>query len=826
MRKLNFYLGLFVVTAAVLMFQVIETRVLSVISWYYLSFFVISMAMFGLTAGAVWVYLQGERFTESSLSGDLTYFTGAFAVTTALSLLAQLNLPVQIIDWADPVRAILNCLIWAALLGCIALPFFYSGIVVSLALTRSPFPIGRVYGVDLAGAAVGCLGVLLVLNLTDGPSAVLWVSVVAALGGWLFSAARIGSEDRVPGPLAFVFSRPAVVIPLLAVLAAYASLSDGIRPLFVKGRSTLATPAPVFEEWNSFSRVALFDFPEQKPRMWGPAPNFRPGDWPTEQRILTIDGDAGTVSYRVQGDVERAGFLKYDVTNLAYYLPGHESAAVIGVGSGRDMLGARVFGVPEITGVEINPIIMRALIEEPGLADYAGVGSLDGMTFEVDEARSWFARSQERFDVVQMSLIDTWAATGAGAYTLSENGLYTVEAWRIFLEHLTAEGVFTVSRWYGPGDINETGRMISLAMAAAREVGAAEPKQHIFVATSGRIATLILSRSPLPQSHIQTLEKVAGELGYDVLISPFGAPSSPVLQEILASDSRAELETFTANLSLDLTPPTDERPFFFNQLPFRNLGKFFGETLPNLSQGVASGNLRATNTLALLIVLSGLLVLFTIVVPLRPAIRDVGKRLAYGGTAYFLLIGAGFMCAEIALLQRMSVFLGHPIYSLSITLFSMILSTGIGSFLSDRFPLEGRSRFAFWSVLTAAYILSLTLWLPSALLTFDSEGLVARALVSIAAIAPAGFLMGFGFPTGMRLISAVDSKPTPWFWGINGAAGVLASCFAVLCSIAFGITATLVLASVCYLLLIPAGLAIGFREPRAVGGLSAATSTA
>ncbi len=812
-RSLHFYLGLALVTAAVLMFQIIETRILSVISWYYLSFFVISMAMFGLTAGAVWVYLKGERFSGASLSRDLAYYSSLFAVTTVASLLIQLNLPLVIVQPGDPVLALFAGVFWAILVVGIAVPFFCAGVVVSLALTRSPFPIGRVYGVDLMGAAVGCLGALALLNLTDGPSAVLWVSAVSALGAWLFLLSRVGVEGPGPETLSALFGRPHAIALALAVLAAFNSATDfGIGLNYIKGRSVSELPAPIYERWNSFSRIAQYELLTHTPRMWGPSPRFPAQEWAIEQRNLVIDGVAGTTSYRIEGEIEKAGFLKYDVTNLAYFLPDRRSAAVIGVGGGRDMLSARLFGVEEVTGVELNPLIMGLLTEEPGFTDFTGIADLEGMTFHVDEARSWFARNTERFDVIQMSLTDTWAATGAGAYTLSENGLYTTEAWRLFLDHLTAHGVFTVSRWYGPGEINETGRMVSLAMAAIMELGASEPGRHVFLAAAERIATLVVSRAPLSPAYVETLEQVAEEMDYRILVSPGRTPPSATLASIVGSGSREALVRITSNLKLDLTPPTDDRPFFFNQLPLYNLGKFFGETLPSLKEGVAQGNLRATLTLVMLVSLSLLLVFGVIVVPLRPAVGDVGRRLALGGTAYFLLIGAGFMFFEIALLQRMSVFLGHPIYSLSIVLFSMILSTGFGSLLSDRVMLDSSPRFVAWSLATAGYLFSLNFWLPDVLTAVDGASLLARGGLAVAVIAPAGLLLGFGFPTGMRLISAVDPKPTPWFWGINGAAGVLASSLAVLCSMAYGIGASVLFAALCYLLLIPAAWVVGFAK--------------
>src|SRR5262249_15772518 len=160
-------------------------------------------------------------------------------------------------------------------------------------------------------------------------------------------------------------------------------------------------------------------------------------------------------------------------------LPGHQRAAIIGVGGGRDMLAARVFGIADITGIELNPNLVKLLQHQPGFENYTGLQAMPGMRIETDEARSWFARSKDSFDVIEMSMIDTWAATGAGAFTLSENGLYTVEAWRIFLSHLSANGVFTVSRWYASGEVNETGRMVSLAAESLFEIGDPDPGKHI-----------------------------------------------------------------------------------------------------------------------------------------------------------------------------------------------------------------------------------------------------------------------------------------------------------------------------------------------------------
>jgi hypothetical protein len=352
--------------------------------------------------------------------------------------------------------------------------------------------------------------------------------------------------------------------------------------------------------------------------------------------------------------------------------------------------------------------------------------------------------------------------------------------------------------------------MLSLAVAALMEIGVREPKRHVFLAASGRIANLIVARQPFSLSDLKALHDAAAFYEFQVLVSPNVESESGILSNIVNARGRKELESYTARQTFDLTPSTDDRPFFFNQVPVNNpvqaLYIASGLVAPRASQGVGGirhGNLVATATLLILFLISLGLVMATIVIPLRPAIEDVGRRLVFGGTLYFLLIGMGFMAVEIGLLQRMSVFLGHPIYSLSVLLFTLILATGIGSLLSDKFVLDCRWKFGAWALITGLYIISLPFWLPGLLLTFGGSLLFTRALACVATIVPAGLMMGFGFPTGMRLIAAVDRRPTPWFWGINGAAGVLASIAAIAISIAFGISVTLTIGAVCYFLLIP-----------------------
>jgi SAM-dependent methyltransferase len=803
MTKRWFLAGVFLTCLATLMLQVIETRLLSVTAHYHLAFFSISMAMFGMTAGAVWVYYNSARITADTLPATLLRFGTLFSLSTAASVLLQVtHAPVLVLSAT-------TILTWTELALVMAAPFFFSGVVVSLALTRSPFPVSQVYAVDLIGASVGCLGVLLVLDVLDAVSGIFATAAVAAAAAGCFRAAAGTIAD---GRTHFerILVRPWSLCALMVVIAAAnGTTMRGIQPVVVKNavdrRDTVT-----FEQWNSYSRIMARKTYYDAPLLWGPSSTM-PADLKVFQRRLNIDGDAATSMFRFEGDPATARYLAYDVTNLAYEIRNTGRAAVIGVGGGRDILSAWVFGFRDVTGVELNPIFIDLITRNEHFRDFANLASLPGIRFVVDEARSWFARSRESFDLVQMSMIDTFAAAGAGAFSLSENGLYTVEGWQHFLARLSPTGVFTVSRWYSEGEVNETGRMISLAVRTLLEIGVRDPSQHIFLAATGSLATLVLSRAPLTPAELATLQRISAERNFQVLLSPGKPAASPLLASIIAAKDAASLESATSGHLLDLTPPTDDRPFFFNQLPLTRAHKALNMQAFE-KPGVLSGNIVASATLLLIVVLAAVLVLVTIVVPMRPAIRESEPRLVAAGTAYFVLIGLGFMFVEIGLLQRLSVFLGHPIYSLSIVLFSIILFTGLGSLASDRIALDRSGAFTAWAVLVAAYVLALPLLLPNMLQGFAGAGTLVRATLAVLMIAPGAFLMGFGFPNGMRLVMQHDQRPTPWFWGMNGAAGVLGSAIAVAISITFGIDTTLSLGALCYLALIPAAHILSTRS--------------
>lgn len=800
--RFNFYSGLFLVSASTLMLQLIQTRILSVVTWYHLAFFVISMAMFGLTAGAVYVYLHKDHFRKETLSYDLSYYTTLYALSIVICLAIQMTL-VPVI-----VRSLVWIITWVEFALCISIPFYFAGIILSLALTRSPYSIGKVYGVDLLGAASGCFGVLLVLDLLDGPSGLILVGSISMLAAIFFRHSDIGGHRQIKPRFHFLIDRQVFLFLVLACFTVANNISKiKLQPLVSKGNFEDADTY-IYKKWNTFSRIAVYPKVHDRPYLYGPSPMLDFENYFIEQYFMNIDGSAGTVIYPFDGDEKEIEFLKYDITNLAYFLPGRDQAAVIGIGGGRDILSAIFFGYTDITGVELNPIFAEILTQHPYFSEFNRIHEEQSVQIVVDDGRNWFTKVEKKFDVIQMSLIDTWAATGAGAFSLSENGLYTVEAWEIFLSRLTDNGVLTVSRWFNSTDTDETGRLVSLAVATLLESGVSRPRDHLFLATQGNIATLIVSLRPLSEQDLERLHTISEIYRHDVLISPTVIPELSGIKNIVESDSIQTLMEHTGNLNYDLSPPTDDRPFFFNQLPLSRVINALGLARDLLGYdtmgiGIRHGNRIATATLLVLFLISVILVLVAIILPLKPAVKDIGLKYTFGGGLYFLLIGFGFMLVEISLLQRMGIFFGHPIYSLSIILSSLILTTGLGSLISDVVRLDSLSKFLVWAGLTGGYILLLPFWLPGLLADCAGLTLFFKFLICMAVVSPAGIFMGFAFPTGIKLITRIDASPTPWYWGINGAASVLASVVAVATSIAQGISFTMSIGGICYLLLGP-----------------------
>jgi spermidine synthase len=774
--------GLFLVTFATLVLEVLNTRLLSVLTWYHLSFFAVSIAMLGMSAGAVRVFLGRGEFDGVRVRNTLARQALTFAWLIPLSHVAMLAIPLPDVKGLS----VAGLVVLVGSIGILTAPFFASGIVVTLALTRVGGSIGRLYFYDLLGASAGCLAVVVMLNALNITSAAFLAGAAAAGGAYCF--ARVAGERR--GSVSLVLA-----VGLMAAAMVSGSGYHGIRVRFAKHR-----PLPPIERvhearWNNHSFV-LVRRPIASPVFyWGAGAKARPVE--ASLAWLDIDGSAGSAITRWDGRLESLAWVEHDVTNAPYSLR-HGDVAVIGVGGGRDILSAIRSGSTRITGVELNGILVDLL--QGSLRDFASIADQPGVRLVHDEARSYFSRTNDRFDVLQMSLIDTWASTGAGALTLTENGLYTVEAWRLFLNALKSGGVFSVSRWFSPESVSETTRLLALGVAAILDRGITDPQQHLILLSRDNIATLMCSTARFSDLDRDRVERLAREEQFTILASPWTTAATEQLSRASRAQNLSSLEAAVADPDFDYSPPTDQRPYFFNLL---KLGSFMkSSSLPRTH--ILWGNITATTTLVLLLFIASGLVLVMIVVPLFVA-GARGRQIPAFGSAisYFALIGTGYMLIQIPFLQRFSFFLGHPTYTFAVILFSMILFTGIGSFLSERVSIDApRSRYFLVPLAIGLMILVETWALDPVTAAVTRYGIAARTMAVLVFTAPVSLLLGCCFPIGMRLVERHSAEATAWMWGVNGACGVVASIGAVALSMSIGINASLIAAATLYTLLL------------------------
>lgn len=766
------YVGVFLIALATLMLEILLTRIFSVTLWYHLAFIAVSIAMFGMTLGSVLVYLFSAWFTPARARVNLAASSMLFGVTAVWSVDAHLRFSLNPELITSPLSQL------SAAYGLIAVPFVFSGIAISIALTQFPRHISRLYSADLAGAALGCVLLIVVLDLFGGPRAVLVVAAAAAVASLVFVFASDRGAGAPGSRTARRHVRRSVGFGCLIVFAfgatARLSLDRSVRQLGYHKASR--GDRPLYEKWNSYSRIAVAVPTREAPFGWGLSDTYRQNVQLLQLR-LNIDASAETVLTAFDGNLDALQHLKYDVTNVAHYLTEGGSVFVIGAGGGRDILSGLVFGQKRVVASEMN----RAIIDAVNGVFGDLTGHLDrhpAVRFVNDEARSYLARSTDSFDLIQISLIDTWAATAAGAFVLSENTLYTVDAWKLFLSRLRPDGILSVSRWYSRRAPAEMYKLMALATDTLRRDGVVDPRKHLILVTTrppagspenaAGVATLLVKRTPFTEADIGTIEAVARKMNFQTPLTP-----RPTADSAFAALSNARaVDRFIARFAQDLSPPTDDRPFFF-KMDASLLNGLFGVV--------------AALTLAFIV----------LPVFLKAEPRVLRENLVL--SLAFAAIGLGFMLVEIAQMQRLILLLGHPTFSLSVVLFGLLVSSGVGSFATERLgtaQLAWAARRRLGAIVGVLTIIGLIT--PAATRMFEGSATPARVVVALLLLMPAGFFMGMAFPIAMRIGSRRCPSLTPWLWGINGATSVTASVLAVMISSNWGISAAWWTGVACY----------------------------
>jgi spermidine synthase len=741
---------------ATLILELSLTRIFSVVFYYHFAFLAISIALFGLGAGGVFSYVVARQ--GANIYRTLGFLAVAVSGVTVMSLAI-------ILTRSDLSNATLALIYFTS-----ALPFLLAGIIVSLVISETISRVDRVYFFDLMGAAAGCLLLVPFLNVVGGPNTVIIAAVAFAASSAIWFNMSGSSRGRMGG----------VALALLFVALIIINLKKPfIDVQFAKGQRLMNE---TFVKWNSFSRIALA--PERDSGMM----------------LIFIDADAST------------GVANFDFSNLTdpqrkdlalqgpgfvYQIRPGGKTLVIGPGGGWDIARALASGSKDVTGVEINPIIATTIMRKNFPQMSQNLYLRPEVRIEVEDGRSFVRRSSEKYQILQATLVDTWASTAAGAFALSENNLYTTDAFYDYLSHLTDDGVLAFTRW-GFDPPRESLRLISLARVALHRLGEDDYKSHVMVIREGSVEgwgakdTILISRKPFTPEDVAKARATLRAGTMKGIYVPGDSPTNEFGTLLTTNDP----EQFYRNYRYDVSPVNDNRPFFFYTVQPRDLLNF-------LANPTASADYKINRAVPLLFGLIVISVVATAVILLLPPLLLGSKLPRERGVQrmllYFLCIGVGYILVQVALIQKFVMLLGHPTYALTVIIFSMLVSSGLGSFFSRKFVAGDDTRLRRVLIIVAVLVTILAFATP----VVSNAGIVwplpVKMLVTALMIAPAAFAMGMPFPSGLSRLEQLHPASVRWAWALNAASSVLGSASAIFLAIYLGLRETLLVGGIMYI---------------------------
>ena len=787
-------LAVAIISAAVLAYQLLLMRLLSIVSWHHFAYMIISIALLGFGASGTVIALARrallQRFALSFAACGLF-----FAVTAIGSFALAVRLPF------NPLAIIWDAgqLVWLALTyGLLVLPFCFGGAMVGLAFCRFSQAIGRIYAYDLVGAGIGALGVIALLYLLP-PSAVL--RLVAALG--LLSAALVlpsagGRWPRAAAPclgllaLLTALWLPPNLIALQPQISQFKGLALALR---VPG-------ARILEERSSpLGLISLVESPTV-PLRHAPGLSLANTVEPPLQLGIFTDADSLSTITQWPDDLARLGYLDFTTAALPYHLLQAPKVLILGAGGGEQVLLALYHAAPKIDAVELDPQVAR-LAAEDYAAFAGGIYERPEVALHLDEARSFVRRRGERYDLIQMPLLTSFGAAAAGTQSLHESYGYTVEALQDYLARLEPGGMLCITLWLKlpPRD---SLKLFATAVQALQRQGLPDPGARLALIRSWNTTTLLVKNGRLSGREIADLKSFAQRRSFDLAYYPgIGAAEANrfnILQQPIFFEAATALVGDGAGAYIEaykfaIAPATDDRPFFYDFFKWRSLPELLALGPQGAAAMLDMGYLILLATLVQALLLTLLLILLPLAWPRR---RFGGSAPRAGTVAYFLALGLAFLFIEIALIQRFIVFLGHPLHAVAVVLAGMLVFAGLGSACAPRLDRRlGPESFRAIAVAVAGIgtlALIYLLGLPPLFRALIALPDLAKIALSLLLIAPLAFCMGMPFPLGLARVAATDADLVPWAWGINGCASVVAAILATLLAIDFGFTAVVAIA--------------------------------
>jgi hypothetical protein len=744
-----------------LLLELALTRLFSVVLFYHFAFLAISVALLGLGAGGVFAFLGKQQLNRWKSRSIAAAASASSAIAIPIVLEIILHQPVSLrLTFANFLRL-------ALIYSCSAVPFFLTGLQFSVIFARESSRIPKLYGADLTGGAIACLAVVPLLNWIGAPNAILFSGLVSAITAVVWS---VSSRVRK------------LSLGLVAALALLISLNASNRLVDVVWAKGIRRNNVEFSRWNAISRVEV----------------LRNDDG---GRVIKIDADAGT--HIMGADLSQWQGSEWQ-QNLMSAPPAVVNAlrprgdyAIIGPGGGVDVLRAVANGSHSVTGIEINSIIANTIMRGR-YADFAHhLYERPDVHLHVADGRSFLRSATSSFDVVQMTLVDTWASTAAGAFALSENNLYTTQAFREYFEHLRPDGIVAITRWEFR-EPREALRVVSVAMNTLKHLGVGDASRHFLVVSANELnedgipVAVLTKKSPFTAEEETTVKQfLTDHPPLKLLYAPSESGANAFSRLLQSNDPYV----FSANYAYNVSPVTDNAPFFFFTLKPEQLLHLRSNAHAmdwKVNLGVA--------VLGMLLIISVLAVLFFLIVPLATLAGVESKSV--GALLYFVVVGLGYILVELTFIQRFVLFLGHPTYALTVVVFLMLLSSGAGSVASRKWVGDpGRLWLPLASISTV--LLVYVAVLPPILGRLVGMAFGAKLLISAVVLIPLGFLMGMPFPAGLRTLAGSGPKADnsiEWAWAMNAASSVLGSVLAIVIAIEFGLNMTLACGAAAYFL--------------------------
>ncbi|MFQ6017177.1 MAG: hypothetical protein ACE5KF_03190 [Kiloniellaceae bacterium] len=793
-----------VVSAGVIGYEVLLMRLYSIAQGHHFAYMIISIALLGFGASGTFLTLA-RAWLLARFVPVWQVNAAAFGLTAATGFALAQNLAVNPLELAwDPRQAIRLSGIYLLLM----VPFFCAANCIGLAFARFGDRIGRIYRFDLVGAGFGALGVIAALFVLS-PSDCL--RLVIALGLAAAALAGLGAADPQKTRRALILTLAGLALAALLPgswiaprLSEYKGLSLALR---VPGAEVVA------ESSSPLGLVTVVRSPTV-PFRHAPGLSLKSTSEPPEQLGLFIDGDGMTAITRHDGNLSKLAYLDFTTQAVPYHLLEGPEVLILGAGGGAGVLRARYHGARRVAAVEPDPAVIRLVRER--YADFAGrIYDPAGVAFYVADPRGALAAAGSGYDLIELPIL---GSSGAGFGGLRETYAYTVEAFEDYLGRLAPGGILAATRWLRLPP-RESLKLFATALMALERMGVRDPGRRLALIRGWKTATLLVKKGDFTAAEIERLRRFARERAFDLAYYPgmarqeanrYNLLDAPYVYDgatALLGPGRA---AFIAGYKFDLRPARDDRPYFLDFFKWRALPELLALRRQGAMPLIEWGYLVLFATLLQAALLSAVLILLPLGALRRHTAASRGRlRVA----VYFLALGLAFLFIEIAFIQRLVLFLGHPITAVAVVLAAFLSFAGLGAGaaprLARRLPDGARvsaveaavAAISGIALLYLAVLPALTAWLVTLPLS-------VKVPLSLGLIAPLAFVMGMPFPLGLARVAAAAPRLVPWAWGINGCASVLSAVLATVLAIGFGFTAVVGLAVGLYAL-----AAVVWRRP-------------